>query len=133
VPDLSADSRAKLTENLLAMALVDTEHPWTENGLLITEDSIAPPLHAMERGLGGEVLHISLSPAAATHLDNRTLVLAAVNAGQVGTAYISSIDTNPVLSAHAVFDLPPNTPPDPTIAGAVDFITREARRYQNKN
>jgi hypothetical protein len=125
VPNLSAESRSKLEENLLGMALVDAEHPWQDAGVLATGDAHSDLMTSTPYNLS-----VVLSPADATHLNNRILRLTAVNAGQVGTAYISSVDTTPVLSAHAIFDLPPNTPPDPTIAGAVDFIIREARRYQ---
>jgi hypothetical protein len=36
------------------------------------------------------------------------------------------------LLAYAVFDLPADTPPDPTISGTVDFVTNEARFFSRK-
>ncbi len=118
---ITPTSRAKLDENLLAMALVDEDHSWDNDGLLITSSGDLPDRP--------DRLHIVLTPSDNTRLDGRTLRLAPVRAGQVGTAYIGAADTIPTLAAHAIFNLPPNTPPDPTIAAAVDFITREARHY----
>jgi hypothetical protein len=124
---LSAEGRAKLTDNVMGMALVDGEHVWTDGDLVIT--------HA-----DGEVLsatnpynlHIVLAPANRTRLALNTLNLGGVERGQVGTAYIGGMNSDPTLLADAIFDLPSSALPDPTISAAVQFVTNEARRYVRK-
>ncbi len=77
-------------------------------------------------------LNIVLVVAAETRLDGRTLSLAAVDTGQVGAAQIAfGAGTVELIGADG-YDLSPETPPDPTIAGAVDFILSEAHYILKK-
>ncbi len=124
---LTPDSRARLHDNLLGMALVDLDHDWQDNNLLFTTDS--------RRG-GSQTLPsltINLTPAASTHLTTNTLHLADVHAGQVGMAQVSFLTGVPTLSNHAQFDLPPSTAPDPTISATIDFIRSEARFFSRNH
>jgi hypothetical protein len=124
---LTAESRDKLRENILGMALVDENQTWANGDIQVVGDA--------RRG-GGQSLpykaNIDLNLSDKTRLEGRMLSLARVEGGQVGTAQVGGLDAQPVLLAHAIFDLPPNTAPDPTIAGTVDFILAEARRYTRK-
>jgi len=126
---LSAEGRAKLTANVMGMALVDAEHPWDNDGVLITTDAFT---HHASRITHDFNLHIVLTPVHTTRLAMHTLYLGHVEAGQVGTAYIGGGDSDPALLADAIFDLPPAAPPDATISGTVEFVTHEARRYAHK-
>jgi hypothetical protein len=47
-------------------------------------------------------------------------------------AQVANIAGRPALVAHEIFDLPPNTLPDPTIAATVEFVVGEARYFQKK-
>lgn len=124
---LLPESRDKLTANVMSMGLVDADHPWQSNNLSF----IAPAPH--ETGISAaQSLCISLTPVVTTRLALNTLHLAQIEAGQIGTAYIGGIDSEPNLLADAVFDLPADTPPDPTISGTIDFVTNEARFFSRK-
>jgi hypothetical protein len=123
---LLPESRSKLADNVMSMGLVDEVHDWMNGSLWFTHDG---------RGLSPTnpySLRISLTPVATTRLALDTLHLAQIEAGQIGTAYIGGIDSEPNLLADAVFDLPADTPPDPTISGTVDFVTNEARFFSRK-
>jgi hypothetical protein len=128
---LSPESRAKLAENALGMALVDAEHPRELEGVILS--TISPNVRQSADTLAGlSKLHISLTADTTTRLVGHVLYLAQVEAGQIGTAYIGGTDSAPQLLADAVFDLPANTPPDPTISGTVDFVTNEARFFAKR-
>lgn len=134
--DLPPDARAKLGD-AVRIAVVDSAHSWERDGIRATA---APGSPADAR------LEIDLSAASVTALRQHTLTLAAVKAGQVGRVRLRLADmvsftasdkgkpgvelpmeTLPKLLAAEVIDLPDGTPPDPTIAGVVDFIVAEAR------
>lgn len=122
---LTPESRIRLRDNLLGMALVDANSDWTHEDLIFTArrgaSSVFPPFH------------INLIPSSVTQIASNTLHLADVRAGQVGTAQVSFLTGSPRLIAHAVFDLPSNTAPDPTIAATVDFVHSEARFYSRSH
>ena len=120
---LAADARQKV-EVMLTVALVDETHSCEDDGVLMTVD---------ESTMGDVDLHIVLAPAPETRLDGRTLYLADVEGGQVGTARVHLPEAGaPQLVAHAVQALPPDTPPDPTIVASVDFVESEARYYERR-
>jgi hypothetical protein len=123
---LSAEGRAKLEGNI-SVGLVDVAHSWQDDDVFITNGSRRgePPSHPYR-------IHIALMFATATRLDGNTLNLAAVNVGQVGMVQVAAIGGALTLAAHEVFDLPANTPPDPTIAATVEFVVSEARQYEKK-
>lgn len=109
---LTPADRAKL-EAAVAMRLLDGERDW------------------LQQPLAGAPLCISLKPAGETRLAGSRLRLARVSAGQVGLArlqYTGAIQ----LRAARIHRLPPRTPPNPSIAGAVDFVLSEARLYAQK-
>lgn len=112
--DLTPEARARLADNLLSVALADATTPWHgPHFTLAAEPLAAEPL--------------AVIPGAVTRLDGRQLTLGRVVGGQIGAAQIDP--AGPALIAHAIHDLPRSTPPDPTIAAAVDFVLAEARYY----
>jgi hypothetical protein len=122
---VDAETRARMRNNLMEMALVDAENPYEGADMLITADtSLTSMSHALQ---------IVLTPTARTHLHENVLFLASVQAEQVGAVHVGWLDNRPKIQAHTIFDLPPTIAPDPTIAGIVDFILSEARQYQRRN
>jgi hypothetical protein len=120
---LTPQDRERLRDNLMGMALVDEDAPLIDNNVLFTANEKTGTTQARPD------LHIMLQPAERTRLDGNRLSLAAVQAGQIGAVHLSS---RPTIDAHTIFDLPSTIAPDPTIAGTVDFILSEARRYRHK-
>ena len=74
-------------------------------------------------------LQIMLKPASVTRLEGRVLRLQAVETGQVGEVRVELAEDTRIVHA-ARHDLPPGTPPNPSIAGTVEFVESEARYYQ---
>jgi hypothetical protein len=70
-------------------------------------------------------------PGDQTRQDGASLTLAPVEAGQVGIVRFAQAAPL-TLVEYTVHTLPVGTPPAPTIAAAVDFVTAEARRYADK-
>lgn len=129
---LTPESRIRLRNNLMAMALVDVECDFRYDNLLLKTRSDAPRPEGEGTGVRVD-LNINLTPASVTHISSNTLHLADVQAGQVGTVQVSFLTGSPRLIAHGIFDLPTNTAPDPTIAATVDFIRIEARFYSRNH
>jgi hypothetical protein len=118
-PTLSSESRAKLE---ITMALVDQEMPYLVENILLCSQPITLP---------GMDVSIVMTPAKHSHMENNTLYLENVEAGQIGVAIVDLHGT-PVLITSEVKMLLPDAAPDPTIAGVVDFILGEARYYQKR-
>lgn len=123
--NVDADSREKLADQL-TLALIDDQHPNMLNGTigLITQGGgfmqpSSPP-----------DISVNLTPQDETACVDNHLTLARLETGQVGVVVVSE---SPYRITHqSVHMLPKNTHPDPTIAGAVDFIISEARFFQKK-
>jgi hypothetical protein len=138
---LTPESRIRLRDNLLGMALVDPENPSHQDNLLFTarrEGSQPLPASGFNsprpEGEGqGVRVSINLTPASTTHITSNTLHLRDVHAGQIGMAQVSFLTGTPTLNAYAIFDVPNDTAPDPTIAATVDFIRSEARFYSRNH
>jgi hypothetical protein len=103
---LSADGRAKVA-GVVSLSLVTEAAPY------IQQDGLRIWLTLTER----------------TQRINGDLRLAKLMARQVGLVRVSAAGT---LSTHQALELPPNTAPDPTIAGVVDFVLNEAAFYRKK-
>lgn len=121
---LTTESRERLKANLLGLALVDADHDQIENDIVLTCRGGSKTL--------SNSLVILMTPAETTHLDNHLLRLKNVEVGQVGSVQLQRVAGEPRLVGHGVHDLPTTTPPDATIAGAVDFILSEAHQFQKK-
>lgn len=106
---LSAESRAKLAEQV-SLSLIDDDTP-----------------QFVDESTG---IMISLSSQAKTTFTDGVLHLQTLKTGQIGEAFL---DDDPLaLQSASVYDVPPTSPSDPTIAGVIDFILEEARFYQQR-
>ena len=156
---LTPESRIRLRDNLLGMALIDTDSAWQQDDLnfvsrregsqtLPSSSSfgfVSPrpegyqwtePAKVDDAGQGVRVDYhfaINLTPSSITHIASNTLHLADVHTGQIGMAQVSFFTGQPTLNAHAIFDVPLDTTPDPTIAATIDFIRSEARFYSRNH
>ncbi len=115
---LDANRREQL-EAQVTLGLVDAAQAWQPPGSEI--------LVALEPRQTAHRLQICLRPAERTRLDGKALWLGEVQAGQVGAARLE-LGATPRLTRAQVHDMPRNTPPNPGIAGLVEFIESEARR-----
>lgn len=116
---LAPEARAKLAD-AVQLALVDADGRLPLPDLLVT----AAPEPDETR------LQLVLQPRADAVLDGKRLYPARLAAGEVGILHVAA--GPPKLSAHHRFMLPAATPPDPTIAGTVDFVLSEARYLQKR-
>jgi hypothetical protein len=154
---LASDARGKLGD-LLHVALVDDAYPHEIDDIVITTEQrrggarSAPTQVKLSKsrtpheGVGlsplperralpnrdSQNLTIVLQPSDSTRLEHRILHLARVEPGQVGIARMCTRKTPYELEEHTIFDLPRQAQPDPTIAGMVDFVIREAKYTQKK-
>lgn len=121
---LHPQNRAK-TQTGMRLALIGTGESVRLKGARV----LVPPDTS---GANPARLNILLMPAGETLLESGILSLAGVNTGQVGMAQIAFGAGGAELAAAGVYTLSPDTPPDPTIAGTVDFILSEAHYLLKK-
>ena len=127
---LDADNRAKLAGQV-TMALVDARHDWTYHVPPARDPGIVVALRP--RLLNGAArLQIALAPAAETRIDGNALHLRAVDPGCIGEAVVD-LRGGPRLASARVHTMPSDTPPNASIAGAVEFVEAEARYYQRQH
>lgn len=128
---LSAAGREKLKANYLDMALVDAEYPYVNDGIAYAD---APPNarpHDLHIALAsGDQTTISPQPTLGTI---HTLTLQTLEAGAVGQITLMiKANATPQIASTQVYPLPAGTPPNATIAGAVDFVREEAAYFQRR-
>ncbi|MCY4146853.1 MAG: hypothetical protein OXE95_14345 [Chloroflexi bacterium] len=116
--ELTAGQRDKLARQV-SVGLVDATHDWGAPGGEI--------LVALEPRTAPHRLQICLRSAERTRLAGKALWLGKVGAGQVGEARLE-MGASPRITHVAVHDMSRGTPPNPGIAGLVEFIESEARR-----
>ena len=117
----------KLAEQI-TMGLVDARRDWLYHVPPVRDESISVRLRARDDAAG---LQIALSPAERTTMEGNAIHLCAVCAGQVGEALLDLRDA-PALIGARIHRMPPDTPPNPSIAGTVEFIEQEARLLARK-
>lgn len=122
---LDTISRRKI-EARITMALVDDSHDWHYQIPPVSDRSIIAAVRPKAKRAR---LRICLSPANATAVQDNALYLADVRAGQVGRVRID-LHPKPRITASGIHDLPPDTPPNPSLAATVEFVESEARYYQ---
>jgi len=115
---LDASQRAKLAQQV-AVGLVDATQDWQPPGGEI--------LVALEPRQSAHRLQICLRTSESTRLEGKALWLQKARAGQVGEARLELGDSRRIVTAQ-LHDMPRSTPPNPSIAGLVEFIESEARR-----
>lgn len=116
---LAPGAREKLAE-AVQLTLVDADGSLTLPDLLVTA---APQPDTT-------TLQLVLQPRPDAVLDGRLLYPAQLAPDEVGVLHLAA--GAPRLSAHHRFTMPAGTAPDPTIAGAVDFVLGEARYFQKR-
>ncbi|MCB9450083.1 MAG: hypothetical protein H6672_01520 [Anaerolineaceae bacterium] len=133
---LTAESRARLDTNYLGMALVDKSHPWQSEGVMVIcgdeKKSSSPATAPQREGRLRIVLSASQTQIVGEGLRTSPtgdVYLLPVAALQVGVIHIAWENHVPVIRAWTTLEMPPSTPPDPTISAAVEFVLAEARRY----
>ena len=124
---LDSENRSKLAEQV-TMGLVDESRDWHYDLPPVMDRSIVATLRAFDTSAR---LQIVLKATEATHIEGKILHLQRVDAGQVGEVAIDLKQAPRIVSAR-VHDLPPNTPPNPSIAGTVEFVEAEARLLRRK-
>lgn len=122
---LSADVREKLAAQV-TMAPVNKQHHWRYNVVSAMDVVIATEPVARDA-----CLQVMLAPAQSTRLEGRLVRLQAVERGQVGKAVVN-LRGEPALVSACIHPVPADTPPNPSIAGAVDFVLSEARYYRRR-
>ncbi len=124
---LDAENRAKLAQRV-TLALVDRQNEWLCHLSPAAEGGIVTRLQPVENSAW---LQIMLKPSESTCLEGKVLRLQGVYAGQVGEAAVDMRGESSLVSA-CIHVMPADTPPNPSIAGAVDFVLSEARLFQRK-
>lgn len=124
---LDRENRDKLAE-IVTMGLVDERDDWLFRVPPIRDPSIRVALRPRDDGAR---LQIILKPAASTRVEGNALYLKAVKAGQVGEAVVD-LRGAPSLLRTGAHQMPPDTPPNPSIAGTVEFVEAEARLLAKK-
>ncbi len=122
---LDAEARDKLAEQV-SLKLVDARNPcrW----------EVAPGIEiafVARPDDSAEGLNILLEGGESNVLEGDRLRLGAVRSGQVGQIIIEFGDAPRLVSATA-HELPEGSPPNPSIAGMVEFVEAEARHYMSK-
>ena len=121
---LDAQGRQKLASQV-TMALVDEANCWQQT---IHKCPIAATLRPKEGAAG---LQVCLTPADGTYLARAVLYLQELGTGQIGKVKIELADIVRITS-NCCHDLAPDTPPNPSITAAVEFVESEARLFQRK-
>lgn len=114
----------KLAEQV-TMALVDERHDWRYLLPPTGDPEICLTLRPTDHNAS---LQINLTPYQSTCLEGNTLRLQNVAAGQVGQVEVK-LARRPQITAARIHAMPADTPPNPSIAGAVDFVEGEARFF----
>lgn len=124
---LDDKNRETLAEQV-TMALVDAGRDWLYRVPPVVDESIRVRLSPRDDEAR---LQIVLSPAECTSIEGNAVFLQGVCAGQVGEAEVD-LQHAPALVAARVHAMPPDTPPNPSIAGTVEFVEQEARLLARK-
>ena len=114
---LTPPSRAKLIDQV-ALALVDNDHPHSVDNITFASSGTH----------NDDTFHIHLIPSDAAVLTENALMLTGLQAGQIGIARVTSEHT----LRHEIHTMPVDTPPEPTISGAVQFVRDEARYFEKR-
>ena len=124
---LERENRAKLAE-IVTLGLVDETADWV---CRLPPGRDARVRATLRPRSGSARLQIVLKPAESTRVAGNAVYLRAVEASHVGEALIE-LGGAPALLRARVHEMPPDTPPNPSIAGAVEFVEAEARLLAKK-
>lgn len=118
---LTPQGRAGLDKAIFSMHMVDDDHPARVGTTSYRSIPVADPEAA---------LTVLLRPAESTRLDGTLLSLAAIPRLHLGVVTVD-IAAGVILKTDAL-TLTPDTRPDATLSGVVDFILGEARLFQKR-
>lgn len=121
---LSAEDRARLDASHLQMALVDAAHLYRKDEILVSV--------GMDESAPTSGVCIDIDPASRSHVEGSILRLGSMEQGQVGLVRLRLDHGRVRLEETHTLEMPADVTPDPTIAGAVEFILGEARYLQHK-
>ena len=121
---LDAKTRVSLADQV-TLSLVDRGRGWRCHLPPRDELELVVALSPTDRAAA---LQIMLEPAESTRLEANILRLQTVSAGQVGEVRLN-LRGKPEISAARLHRMPADTPPNPSIAGAVEFVEAEARYF----
>lgn len=124
---LDRENRDKLAEQV-TLALVDAGRDWQYRLPPLSDGRISVRLRAWPDATRMQII---LSPAAGTFIEGNAVYLGAIGAGQVGKAVVELQEATTLIAAR-VHQMPPDTPPNASIAGTVEFIEQEARLLAKK-
>lgn len=122
---LTEEGRERLSANLMKLAVLCAGDSWFRDGVAVTTG--AAPSAPYE-------LHIWLAGSESVWMEQRTLHLSSLTAGQVGLIQVGGTGQNGGLTIvyQEILAVPSATLPDPTISATVDFVRSEARYYQTR-
>ncbi len=124
---LDAGNRAKLAAQV-TLALVDRQNEWRFTLPSADDGGIVATMRPRESSAR---LQIMLKLSESTCLERRVLRFQGVCAGQVGEVVVD-MRGEPALVSSCIHVMPADTPPNPSIAGAVEFVESEARFFVQK-
>lgn len=124
---LEREQRQGLAEQV-TLGLVDEERDWHCRLPPLSDLGIRVRLRSRTDSAR---LQILLRPAESTRIEGNTLHLRSVRAGQVGAVALD-LRGQPKLLAARIHEMPATTPPNPSIAGTVEFVEAEARLLRRK-
>jgi len=121
---LDRDNRDKLAEQV-TLALVDEGRDWLYQTAPFSSHAIRFTLRPRDEAAR---LQVVMTAAESSRIDGNALFLEAIGAGTIGVATVELHGEPRLISAH-VHEMPPNTAPNPSIAGTVEFVEAEARYF----
>lgn len=125
---LDPHNRRRVDEQV-TMALVDSANDWRYRLPALEDTGIRL---ALRPNSAPARLQICLAPDERTRLESNVLFLRDVHAGQIGAASVD-LRRSPRLTDSAIHIMPPDTPPNSSIAGAIEFIESEARLFHSRS
>ncbi len=109
------------------MTLIDA----TRAGMFRLPDHDEPLIATAKPDAQEQRFQIVLAPSERTQMSCNALRLQDICGGQIGAVRVA-LEAAPRITAFDLHDLPSDMPPNPTIAGAVEFVEAEARLFQRK-
>ncbi|MBK8138988.1 MAG: hypothetical protein IPK52_24755 [Chloroflexi bacterium] len=110
-----------LTKSLVYMQAVDSIHTGKMGHVRFVTRQPAEEIPP-------EILALVIAPHAEASIVGNTVYFPAVESHKVARMRVKTAAPAEIVSLE-VFEVPPDTAPDPTISGMVEFIENEARQY----
>jgi hypothetical protein len=122
---LADHARSHLSRSLVSLKAVSAGHAdWIERVALVTSPPDVP--------ISGAEMTLVVKPQLEARVTGCMIEFPAVERYRIGRLRVRTDVVPCELISVEMFDVPPNTPPDPVISGMIDFIEGEARHYQKR-